>query len=742
MATPQQHGRVFLVVVMLAVFGCLHPGALHAAAQAVEPDATATGNTTHSTLVQSSATRPTNQSQPIQNSTATTNTTSTNTTSASTNNHTRNDAVVSTNSSTSASSSSGNSSSILNKDEAVPLDTKITVPFSVLGVLLMVSGAPMGFWGGRNRWSSYFLTGAYVGALSVLTPILRFGVIAQDRHPSTAIQGVFVLACLISAIAAGAVAVIFWKGTRFLVGAGGGFVLSLFILSLKTNSLIEAAGLRWVVILLSSSLGFVLATIPRLTIHVTLLATAAMGAAAVVLGIDCFTTAGLKEFWLFILGFGALFPRLTRFPFTITIQAELGVMGGLFLMGASVQWRLLEVIRKKIDELKQLDTDRRMEEDAAAYRQSMALDADLKMWERRHAEDGESVTMTLAASPPNKHSRKSSQFSLLPRLPSSPISPQTPNTPTLEKNSHSALLPSSNNRPLLPLDVGGGLASSLGITEELSPRHHDHSSSMPKDQAGDLAENTAPRQRSFGESRPADGTVTIEFDKFDNDRRVARPPGAPASWTSPLASSTKPLTTNTMMASGMAGKESPRMYGQDWQRTGHDSRTTTEHVSPVLRGHSDDLPAPKPRPASRILVGSYSSQPPPVRAAASAHRESKVMTIAELEQRHKQAIKKLQQPATTRLSLAPNPKLDSPTPPALHHSSSTGNLNPPDLRDHPRRSSHLPSTLPRSGKHDHRDLDRRSRHLDNSPLRPSDSNSPAGPPPPSASQKTAPWLSY
>ncbi|KNZ45487.1 uncharacterized protein VP01_807g17 [Puccinia sorghi] len=740
MAKSHQDGRVFLLVVMLAVFGCLHPGALHAAAQAVQPDATAAGHTTtNTTLLQSGAARQTNQSQPIQNSTATTNTTSNNNHSnytTTTLNNTRNDAAISANST----SSSGNSSSILNKDEAVPLDTKITVPFSILGVLLMVSGAPMGFWGGRNRWSSYFLTGAYVGALIVMTPILRFGVMAQDRHPSTAIQGVFVLACLISAIAAGAVAVIFWKGTRFLVGAGGGFVLSLFILSLKTNSLIEAAGLRWVVILISSSLGFVLATVPRLTIHVTLLATAAMGAAAVVLGIDCFTTAGLKEFWLFILGFGALFPRLAHFPFTITIQAELGVMGGLFLMGASVQWRLLEVIRKKIDELKQLDTDRRMEEEAAAYRQSMALDADLKMWERRYAEDGESVTMTLAASPPNKHSRKSSQFSLLPRLPSSPISPQTPNTTTLEKNNHSPLLSNNNNHPLLPLDVGGGLASSLGITEELIPPNHGHSSSMPRDQAVDFAESTAPQQRSLGESRSADGAVTIPFDRFDNDRRVARPPGAPSSWTSPLGS-TKPITTNTM-ASGMTGQDSPRMYGQDWRRSAHDSRTTTEHVSPVLlHGPSDDLPAPKPRPASRILVGSYSSQPP-VRGGVPAQRESKVMTIAELEQRHKLAMKKLQQPATNRLSVAPSPKLD-PTPLALHHSSSTGNLNPPDLRDHRRRSSHLPSTLPRSGKQDHLDHTRRSRHLDNSSaLRPSSSTSPSGPPPPSASQKTAPWLSY
>jgi hypothetical protein len=75
------------------------------------------------------------------------------------------------------------------------------------------------------------------------------------------------------------------------------------------------------------SIGFVLATIPAITIHVTLFATAAMGAAVVVLGIDCFTTGGLKEFWLYIVGFGALFPHLTYFPFTVIIQGMCYVTG-------------------------------------------------------------------------------------------------------------------------------------------------------------------------------------------------------------------------------------------------------------------------------------------------------------------------------------------------------------------------------------------------------------------------------
>lgn len=283
----------------------------------------------------------------------------------------------------------------------VPLETKITVPFSILGAILIASGGPMCFWGGRNRWSSYFLTGAYLAAVIVMVPILRFGVIEQDHPPSNVVQGIFVLACIISAIGSGAVSVIFWKGTRFIVGAGGGFVISLFLLSLRSNAVIRPLGLRYILILGCIAVGFVLATVPAISLYVTLFATAAMGAAAVVLGIDCFTTGGLKEFWLYILGFGGLFPKLTYFPFTITIQAELGVMAALFVMGAAIQWRLLEIIMKKIKELKQLDRDRMLEEEAAAYRQSMILDADLVVWEKRHGDEEQRRSSRHSQIPPS-----------------------------------------------------------------------------------------------------------------------------------------------------------------------------------------------------------------------------------------------------------------------------------------------------------------------------------------------------
>ena len=45
----------------------------------------------------------------------------------------------------------------------------------------------------------------------------------------------------------------------------------------------------------SAVVGFVLCTIPKLHYYIILLSTAFVGASSFMLGVDCFTTAGLKE---------------------------------------------------------------------------------------------------------------------------------------------------------------------------------------------------------------------------------------------------------------------------------------------------------------------------------------------------------------------------------------------------------------------------------------------------------------
>ena len=41
--------------------------------------------------------------------------------------------------------------------------------------------------------------------------------------------------------------------------------------------------------------GFILCTIPKIHYHILLVSTAFVGASAFMLGVECFTTAGLKE---------------------------------------------------------------------------------------------------------------------------------------------------------------------------------------------------------------------------------------------------------------------------------------------------------------------------------------------------------------------------------------------------------------------------------------------------------------
>jgi hypothetical protein len=80
--------------------------------------------------------------------------------------------------------------------------------------------------------------------------------------------------------------------------------------------------------------------------HLILTSTAFIGATAFILGIDCFTRAGLKEFYVYNLGFrNGLFPKLWvqeegsvgewKFPLLTIMQVEIGMLIAVFLVGPS-----------------------------------------------------------------------------------------------------------------------------------------------------------------------------------------------------------------------------------------------------------------------------------------------------------------------------------------------------------------------------------------------------------------------
>lgn len=236
--------------------------------------------------------------------------------------------------------------------------------------------------------------------------ILKFGVLPSVNPPSKTLRGMFVLASSIAGFAGGAIAIFFWKAARFGIGAWGGFAFALWIQCFQNGGLIKAIGFRWLLYIGCGVVGFALCTIPRIHYHVLLVSTAIVGSSSFILGVDCFTTAGLKEFYIWNLGFPALFPKYTekhiQFPVSQTMQIELGLIGAVTLMGIAVQLRILKVLQKKLDEIAQ---EHRVDEEAeiqAASRFS-GIKREQSAWEKEHP--------TLS-----KHGRQESAISCSPLM--------------------------------------------------------------------------------------------------------------------------------------------------------------------------------------------------------------------------------------------------------------------------------------------------------------------------------------
>ncbi|KIY70986.1 hypothetical protein CYLTODRAFT_370112 [Cylindrobasidium torrendii FP15055 ss-10] len=288
--------------------------------------------------------------------------------------------------STSASASAAASAS----ESAAPitLETKVDPAFGVLGAVLIITGLPMAFWGHKNRWTSFFLIGFYTFSLVCIVLILKFGVLDAIHPPSKTVRGMFMLASGIAGIVGGGIAIFFWKGARYLIGAWGGLALGWWIQCFRDGGLITNVGLRWVLYIGCAVVGFVLCTFPKIHYHILLISTAIVGATSVMLGVDCYTTAGLKEFYIWNLGFVRLFPKYTnngiKFPVEQTMQIELGLMGAIALMGAAVQLRILNTLQQKLKEIQEEQKKRDEEADLSSTAQFGSILKEREAWEKEH----------------------------------------------------------------------------------------------------------------------------------------------------------------------------------------------------------------------------------------------------------------------------------------------------------------------------------------------------------------------
>ena len=236
--------------------------------------------------------------------------------------------------------------------QVLPITPEITPAFAVGGVLLILSGAAYTFIGIRNKWLYVFLSAGYLASLSVTVLILY----VMNPPISSAVQGAYLVAIVMTGVILGGVALVFKEMTEGLACLFGGFSLSMWLLVLKPGGLVTTTGE-----ISGFIAAFTLALYATSFSHVTrpyglIVGISFGGATAVVLGIDCFSRAGLKEFWAYLWQLNDnLFPLgATTYPLTRGLRVEIAAIIIIFLGGVVSQMKLWRIIEKRREERKAL----------------------------------------------------------------------------------------------------------------------------------------------------------------------------------------------------------------------------------------------------------------------------------------------------------------------------------------------------------------------------------------------------
>ena len=162
----------------------------------------------------------------------------------------------------------------------------------------MLTGAVFCIIGIKHKWLLVFLSAAYLTSLSVSVLIIY----VMTPPVSDAIQGAYMVAALLTGLIFGGIAIVFKEVTEGLSCLLGGFCLSMWFLVLKPGSLIPSTLGRAIMIGVFCVVGWSFSFSQYTRNYGMIGSTAFAGAMITILGVDCFSRAGLKEFWLYIWG--------------------------------------------------------------------------------------------------------------------------------------------------------------------------------------------------------------------------------------------------------------------------------------------------------------------------------------------------------------------------------------------------------------------------------------------------------
>ncbi|KAH8673762.1 hypothetical protein BX600DRAFT_214955 [Xylariales sp. PMI_506] len=225
----------------------------------------------------------------------------------------------------------------------LPLQPQLTPGWGVAGIIMLLTGGVYAFIGIKNKLLHSFLSTAYLTSLGVAVLI----VYVMVPPVSNGVQGAYVVAAVMTGMILGAGAAVFREITEALGCLLGSFCLSMWLLVLKDGGLLTSTSGKVIFIIVFTAAGFALYFSRYTRVYALIGSISFSGATVAILGIDCFTRAGLKEFWAYLWGLNTqLFPAsVDTYPVTKAIRVEIALIIIIAALGIISQLRLWKVVQ-------------------------------------------------------------------------------------------------------------------------------------------------------------------------------------------------------------------------------------------------------------------------------------------------------------------------------------------------------------------------------------------------------------
>ncbi|KAF2756064.1 hypothetical protein EJ05DRAFT_478107 [Pseudovirgaria hyperparasitica] len=276
-----------------------------------------------------------------------------------------------------------------NASGELPITPRLSPAVGVGGAILLLTGGAYGFIGVRHEMVQIFFSTAYLASLSV-TVLIEY-VVKEDV--SDGVQGGYLVAITSAGLIFGCLTFIFKDMVEGLCCLLGGFCLGMWFLTLKSGGLVQSTGGRVGLICAFTAVAFSLSFSHYTRLYASIGCIAFSGATIIVLGIDCFSRAGYKEFWIYLwnLNNRAIFPLETQtYPVTRGMTVEIAAIIILTLFAVISQLKLWKIVRERKDKKTAAQVERQKHLDAldseANLRYQNQVAREQEEWEATHGD--------------------------------------------------------------------------------------------------------------------------------------------------------------------------------------------------------------------------------------------------------------------------------------------------------------------------------------------------------------------